>query len=67
MLGMAYPPCQLTDAKDLGAMESSGVGHRAARAKRFPVGRVPGTTALMAASTSCRAPQGCDVRLRAAL
>ena len=37
--------------------ESSGVGLPAVCAKRLPLGRVPGTTALLAVSTTCRAPQ----------
>jgi len=67
MLGMTYPPCQLTDTTDHGAPGSSGVGLPAVRAKRLPAGRVPDTTALLETGTSCRTPQGCDVHLRAAL
>ena len=47
MLGMAYPPCQLTEATELGVLESSGVGLPAIRARRLPAGRVPDTTALL--------------------
>ena len=54
-LGMAYPPCQLTEATDQGVLESSGVGLPAVCAKRFPVGRVPGTTALVEITDAHRA------------
>ena len=62
----APAPCQLTDATDLGARKSSGAGLPAVRARRLPVGRVPGTTALLDESTVYRTPQGCNVHLRVA-
>ena len=65
-LGMAYPPCRLTEATELGVPGSSGVGLPAIRARRLPTGWVPDTTALLDAGPSYRTPQGCDVDLRAA-